>query len=273
VFGWRAWAAIAALPRFAGAAAILVFCGWFAVEQWAAHERLSDQRALDGRVFELMTRATAPGSALACLNALAGETVEAACEKALFASPEAVAAAVSYVSAQLTLLAAARDHAQRVGGGYESTLAQMRRAAESDRFGMVAHVLATRDGCTVEQCAAFALFDDRSRVSANISEQMFDAVVKRHMAAWPGEPTQPVAAVSPSGTAATAPAPIAGVRNPNLFFPSAASIPPVSIMNAEPAAQDTTGSAEVKPARKPAQARPPANANAAPSAPLPLAPQ
>src|ERR1700745_1611181 len=41
------------------------------------------QRALDARGFELATRAVMPGSALGCLDAIAGETVEAACEKAL----------------------------------------------------------------------------------------------------------------------------------------------------------------------------------------------
>ena len=65
--------------------------------------------------FDLATRALAPGSALACLDTIAGETVENACEKALFASPEATAAAVSYVAAQLSLLAAGSDHPAAVG--------------------------------------------------------------------------------------------------------------------------------------------------------------
>ncbi len=44
--------------------------------------------------------------ALACLDGLAGESVEAACEKALFASADSVAAGVSYTAAQITRLAA-----------------------------------------------------------------------------------------------------------------------------------------------------------------------
>ena len=51
-----------------------------------------------------MTGAIAPGSALSCLDEMAGEAVSTACEKAVFASPEAVAAAVKYVAAQLALL-------------------------------------------------------------------------------------------------------------------------------------------------------------------------
>ena len=105
----------------------------------------------------------APGSALACLDANAGEAVERACEKALFATPESVAAAVAYVSAKLTLLADGLDYARRVDGAYAAQLEGLRRAAETDRFGLVAHVLATRDGCTAESCATFKLLEDPSR--------------------------------------------------------------------------------------------------------------
>ena len=42
----------------------------------------------------LMAGSIAPGSALSCLDELAGEAVETACEKAVFASPESVASAV-----------------------------------------------------------------------------------------------------------------------------------------------------------------------------------
>ena len=85
---------------------ILSLAGWWARDHFARRDLAAAQRALDARGFELATRAFMPGSALGCLDAIAGETVEAACEKALFASPEATAAAVSYVAAQLSLLAA-----------------------------------------------------------------------------------------------------------------------------------------------------------------------
>ena len=276
--GWRLQAAGAAMLRLAVLAAV-AWAGWLGFEQWVEHERLGSQRAFDARLFELTTRALAPGSALACLDALAGEAVELACEKSLFASPEAVAAAVSYVTAQLSLVSIAHERAGRPVASDGAALAQMQRAVESDRFGIAAHVLATRDGCTAEQCGAFALLDDSSRLSANITAQTFDAYVKRHAAAWPAEGARPADPATAPVAAASAPAPVAGARTPNnLFFPSASSIPPVSIMNAEPGAmQDTTGSAEAtKPARKPTQplpqARPPANAGVAPSSPLPLAP-
>src|SRR5262245_26653290 len=41
----------------------------------------TERRALEQRVAELALRALSPGSPLACLDALAGENVEIACEK------------------------------------------------------------------------------------------------------------------------------------------------------------------------------------------------
>jgi hypothetical protein len=64
----------------------------------------SERRALDDRKTALMAASIAPGSALSCLDELAGEAVESACEKAVFASPESVASAVKYVVAQIELL-------------------------------------------------------------------------------------------------------------------------------------------------------------------------
>src|SRR5215470_12971172 len=94
------------------AALIAVLAGLWGLDYLSRRDLDAERRALDARAFELATRALAPGTALACLDAIAGEAVEDSCEKALFASPEATAAAVSYVSAQLSLLAAATEHAR-----------------------------------------------------------------------------------------------------------------------------------------------------------------
>ncbi len=94
---------------------IVALAGWWARDHFARRDLEAEQRALDTRAFELATRAFMPGSALGCLDAIAGETVEEACEKAVFASPEATAAAVSYVAAQLSLLASARPRRLRAG--------------------------------------------------------------------------------------------------------------------------------------------------------------
>jgi hypothetical protein len=268
---------------------ILVLVGWWVLDRFTRADLDAERRALDARTFELATRALMPGSALACLDALAGETVEDACEKAIFANPEATAAAVSYVAAQLSLLASTRDHARRGGAssGTISATLNLRRAIEADRFGIAAHVLATRDGCTPAQCRAFFLLLDASRVSANLAERPFEARVKSHIAGWPGAGSRPIAGNPPTAAvpAAAPPTPVAGAKVPNnLYFPSSASIPPVNIMTAEPPApqpHDTTGTAETAAPPTPprrsqgaSQARPPPNPGNVPtrSAPLPLAP-
>jgi hypothetical protein len=202
---------------------------------------------------------------------MVGETVEDACENALFASAEKLATAISYVGAQLSLLAYARDWAEN--GIATAALDNVRRAVEADRFGIVAHVLATREGCIPDRCAAFFLLHDPSQVRTNLVEHTFDARVKTHLASWaPSGSNQP-------GTASLAPG---GAKPPsNVDFPSAASIPPVNIMTAEPAATPpprNPPAAEASPARKPAPAPAPArpssgsNKTSTRSAPMPLAP-
>ena len=265
-------------PLMQGAVVLMVaLAGWWGLDYFAHRDILAARQALDTRAFELTARAVAPGSALACLDAVAGDVVADACEKALFASPEATAAAVSYVAAQLSLLASAGDHGRRAGPG--SAVTHLRRAIEADPFGIVAHILSFRDGCTPAQCGMFALLQDPSRVSANLAERVFEARLKNYAAAWPASGSRPVAsnappAAAPQATAATGP------RVPNnLYFPSSSSIPPVNIMTAEPAApqppHDTTGAAETPGApRKPPPARQQPSSTAAPPrpAPMPLTP-
>ena len=255
---------------------ILALAGWWARDHFARRDLAAAQRALDARGFELATRAFMPGSALGCLDAIAGETVEAACEKVLFATPEAAAAAVSYVAAQLSLLASARElgrHGETAPG-----MLALRRALEADRFGVVAHVLAVRDGCAPDQCSAFAWLGDTTRIKVNLAERPFDARINTYAASWPAAGGRALASTPPS------PAPSAAAKVPNnLYFPSATSIPPVNIMTAEPPPtqrppQATTGAAESAPPTPPrrpqtsSQARPPSSAAPARATPVPPAP-
>src|SRR5262245_2814259 len=253
---------------------IIVLAGWWARDHFARRDLAAELRALDTRAFDLATRAFAPGSALGCLDANAGETVEAACERAVFASPEATAAAVAYVAAQLSLLASVSELGRRHGGA-NAGAAMLRRAVEADRFGIVAHVLATRDGCTQDRCTVFTWLRDPGRINANLAERPFEARVKSYSANWPSAGVRGLVSSAPS------PPPGAAAKVPNnLYFPSASSIPPVNIMTAEPPTaqrqpQDTTGtteSAPPTPPRRPPQAdsrQPPSSAR---SAPTPLAP-
>jgi len=123
---------------------LVVAVGYWLVDRSIRRDITGEQQALDARAFELVARALVPGSPLACLAGPIGEMVEEACEGTLFATPETTAAAVSYVAAQLSLLADARDRARRGGANYGSALTNLRRMIEADRFGIVAHVLATR---------------------------------------------------------------------------------------------------------------------------------
>src|SRR3954469_19388572 len=165
---------------------------WILLDGSARRDLAIERHALDGRANELMLRAIMPGSALACLNGMAGEAVEASCEKALFATPEATAAATSFVSAQLALLADAAAFARR-DLSYTGVPGQLRHSAELDRYGIVAHVLASRDACTADHCPTFALLNDASRVSTNLAEQRYDLYVAHYAAGWPAAAEVPVA--------------------------------------------------------------------------------
>jgi hypothetical protein len=216
--------------RVAIVAIALVF-GWSYLNRSAERDRAAERRALDQRAADLVGRAIVPGSAIACLEATNTETVEGACERAVFASPETVAAATAYIAARLALLADANEYTARRDQTYESAVAGLRRTVAADRYGLASQVLATRDGCTAETCDAFSLVYDDKRLRANLKDRLFDVTVARYATNWPTR-TRPLASSSPSGPA---PAPAAlNPPGPNVSFPSSQSIPPVSIMNAEP---------------------------------------
>jgi len=227
--------AIAVAVIGAGALAVIAL-----LDRMALDSQATERRALLQRHAELDVGALASGSALACLDGGAGEAVENACEKAVFADAQSAASAVAYTGARLALLKDATAFAQRGEAGFVDAFSGTRRALELDRFGLAAHVLASRDGCTADACAGFALLRDTSALKANLRVHAFDGHVARYAAAWNKSDTkneavaekQPlVAAPAPVASAPVAPAnPVASRYD----FPSAASIPPVSIMNAEP---------------------------------------
>jgi hypothetical protein len=213
------------------ALAIVVVVNQMALDRYAA-----ERRALMQRDAELNISAVAPGSALACLDGGAGEVVENACEKQVFADPQRAASATAYMAARLALLADVAALARSEPAVLEG-FAATRRAIELDRYGIAAHVLAIRDGCTAEQCAAFAWLRDTAVIKANLKAQTYDQYVSRYAAAWTRDPGNqvPVAGSAAPAPVAIAPEAPTGVPVSSKYdFPSAASIPPVSIMNAEP---------------------------------------
>ena len=201
----------------------------------AQDERGAERRALAQRSAELTAQTLAPGSTLACLDGAAGEAVEGACEKTVFAGPQSTAAAVAYMAARLTLLADGLAFARHGDADFPAALAGLRRAIELDRFGIAAHVLAVRDGCTAERCAAFALLGDADVIKSNLKAQVFNQYVSRYAVDWNKfAPTVDKLAPAPLASVLEPIAPAKTQLGSKYSFPSAASIPPVSIMNAEP---------------------------------------
>jgi hypothetical protein len=263
-----------------GAAFGAILAWAFLAGAWV-RDQSAERRNLELRVAQLTAQVLAPGSPLACLDGMAGENVEAACEKTLFAAPANVAAASSLIAARLNLLADVSAYA-RNGGNLDSILLPLRHSLEADRFGFVAHTLAARDGCTSGRCPALALLREPERVRANLSTQTFDRYVERYLPGWGppgGVPTAAAAPPTPPTTGALTPTapptgaftliqPGAGQRKVDADFPSAASIPAVSIMNPEP--KGPAGAAADK-ARKKVGGNPPAQAAAtASSSPVPF---
>ena len=209
---------------------------WTFLDAASVRDQSAERQALEARAAELNAQSLVPGSPLACLNGLAGEDVEAACERALFAAPAAVAAATTYAAARVALLADMVAYTERGGANIDSALIPLRRSLEADRFGFVAHMLAVRDGCTSDNCKALALLHDPSHVRANLSGQMLDRYLDHYLTVWAQSPEAPLAdATSPSSSTGQPGAP-PGQRKVmvDIDFPSAASIPPISIMNPEP---------------------------------------
>jgi membrane protein implicated in regulation of membrane protease activity len=211
---------------------IAVVFGWTYISRTGERDRAEERRGLDQRAAELVGRAIVPGSPIACLEATNTETVEGSCERAVFASPESVAAATAYIAARLSLLADAHEYTARRDQGYETQIAGLRRTIAADRFGLASQVLSVRDGCTADACDAFGLVYDDKKLRANMKDRLFDITVGRYAVNWPARSSRPVVSSSqPSGGAPVTP------PGPNVQFPSAQSIPPVSIMNAEPERQ------------------------------------
>lgn len=237
-------AGVVALGALVGVAMI-----WALLGNPIAQDHAADRRALELRAHELTARTLAPGSALACLDAVAGDNVDAACEKALFASAANVAAAASYAAARLELLADMTAYVKHGGRDIDGALLPLRHSLETDAYGFVAHALAVRDGCTGQNCKALDVLRDPSRVRANLSGQTLDRYLDRYLTAWAQQPDSPgpVADAAPLSQPTYQPGAPGPRKMVNIDFPTAASIPPVSIMNPEPGTKPAPAAAAANP--------------------------
>ncbi len=196
-FDWTRTRTVARVSVVVVGALLGATLAWAFLNAATVRDQSAERRALEARATELNVQALAPGSPLACLDGLAGDNVEAACERALFATPATVATATTYAAARLSLLADMAAYTRRGGGNIDGALQPLRRALQSDRFGFVAHMLAVRDGCTSENCTALALLQDPSKVRANLSGQTLDRYFDHYLTAWAQSPSVPVADATP----------------------------------------------------------------------------
>ncbi len=230
-----------------------IVAAWTVVDRLAERDRADERRALDQRILELSARALAPGSALGCLEPNLGETIDAACEKAVFADPETIAGATAYVAGSLSLLADAAANGWDVY--YDAALAALRHRLEIDRFGLVAQVLAG-EGCSAAKCEKLALFADANRVSANLKARTFENLVARNSAGWP----QPASAAAPAAPVAAAPPPPEPSQPPSQTGSGPA--PAAGPQKRPPAPARPAARAQTAPAAPPIQIGPPPAANA-----------
>jgi hypothetical protein len=183
--------------------------------------------------------------ALACLDGLAGDSVEAACEKAVFGSADTAAAAVSYAAGQVSRVIATSN--ARTLTPEQQVL---KRAVERDRYGLVAQVIMVRDRCVVTDCPLFRALSDSNQIRSNMNDRLYDMLVTRYSPSWTSAAAPSPASNMLTGVPSAAPANAPTGRPTTVDFANSASIPPVSIMTADP----------------PAQPAAPAAASAAPSA-------
>ena len=235
---------------------------------------VDQRRAIEARLAELRAQALSPGSALACLERT-GAIVDTACAQTLFAAPETLAAANAYTAARLDALTAAVQFSGPSTQQFADTVQATQLSLQQDPFGLTANVLVQR-GCTAQGCNAVAVLSDPTRVWDNIRQKTFEANAARYAAGWraPGTAAPNAALTAPTGGETRAPIP------DKYKLPSAASIPPVSIMSDEPLRPATPPAvAKDRPATPPpasqAEAEPaPASAPAAlPRAKQPAAPK
>jgi hypothetical protein len=271
----RRYGVFASVGALVGVAALVViaFSAWTFADHTILQQQTAERDALNGRALQLTAAAMAPGSPLACLDGGADEAVNAACEASIFRTPETVAAATAYVEAKLRLLADSLDYVHRADRLYYDAHVPLRGSLEADRYGVVAHVLMARHGCTAEACSAFGwLLLDVGAVKANMAARKLENEIARYAASWSGQGSLAAAAVVAPPVSPPIGATISALPGSRLIdFPSAASIPPISIMT--PPADPAPAGAENGMRRAPAGATRSAPPNPPASAANPERPQ
>ncbi|MET0277995.1 MAG: hypothetical protein ABW198_06630 [Pseudorhodoplanes sp.] len=248
--------------------ALLAGMAWLYLDRLGEQDRADYRRNIEARVSALTAQSLLPNSNLACLDATSEDLLQEACEKSLYSSAEQVSAALTFVGARLDILRDIAALAHSEEQTYEKLRMPLVRSIQADRFGLVAQVLQSRDGCSAEICYAFDFLRNNAQLVANMRERTYEARLSKHAAAWSDKPVAPpVAAASPVPPSPAAPPKESQL---NLNFPSASSIPPVSIMANEPGMPGQNG---IDSAAKPDNKQPAGQAPVSAQAPAKRPPQ
>ena len=259
-------------------------------------DHAEEGRVILQRMFDLTTLQAGSQPALGCLDVSPGDPLEEICERTIFANPQTVASANAFVAARLSVLGEALSYASVTRSPSGGAVVSLRQVVENDPFGIVAHVLAARYGCSASQCSAFAMLTDTSKVETNLNARTYENLVSRYAPSWQGQGGPAVSALPGQGPAVAAAssllgqgppvvAPVLG-SSPNvrpvpggappkgLSVPPASSIPAVSIMTDEPrvppAQTGTPSAASGSTQRPPAHSTPRNQPPTPPSPPMQL---
>ena len=235
---------------------VSIVLAWTFVSGLHYRDRAEEGRAVLQRILDLTALQTGSQSALGCLDVSRGDPLEEMCERAIFANSQTVASANAFVVARLSVLEDALASASEAHSPSASAIQTLRQALQNDPFGIVAHVLAARYGCSPSQCSAFAMLVDATEVTANLNARTFENLVGRYESGWQAGPA--VSALPGQGPAVSAVSSLPGQGPPvvapvpgallnfrgapgggpvkGLYVPPASAIPPVSIMTEEPRA-------------------------------------
>lgn len=207
-------------------------------QQFGNRNRFDVSSTFEARVSQLTMQTLLPGSPLGCLHIETGMAVDSACENAIFSSAPSVAGAIVYTSARLAILRdiALDDRGRGAEFAKSAAVADVRRSLERDPFGITSYVLASEYSCTAERCDALALFGHNEILKGNLKGRVLDGYIKRHAEDWKESEAAVAKAPEPEKSVERAAASVPEPKVTQFDFPSAASIPPVSIMNPEPPA-------------------------------------
>lgn len=206
--------------------AVIGGAAYLGLRQLESMSRRAERNALEERAAALLARASQPGSVLACVDGASEPALAEACERALFAEPQRVAAALAHVRERLLFVSDAVAYADARDARYLDRVKEFRDSIETDSYGFVAHVMASEDKCTPDACARFRILRDPAKVKDNLAAKRMEGLVGKYGAAWrEPEKAAPLSA-APTATPAPEPTPAPALSPPAAATPAPAQTAP-----------------------------------------------